>query len=99
MVVCEDRFLHPSIHGAGKMSHPGAASVACSGAAAVSSRGAATILRRSIHEAPCGTCVHRLHHPLGRYESLLPWAQSATDGYIVEFHPSDGTDGPSIWTE
>ena len=33
------------------------------------------------------------------YGSLLLWAQSATDRYIVEFHPSDGTGRPSIFTE
>src|ERR1700676_165987 len=41
----------------------------------------------------------RLHHGLGPHDSLLPWAQSATDAYIVQFHPSDGTDIPSIFTE
>jgi ribonuclease HI len=33
------------------------------------------------------------------HESLLTWAQSATDGYTMEFHPSDGTDRPMIFTE
>ena len=33
------------------------------------------------------------------HESLLPWAQSTANGYIVEFHPSDGTGISSIFTE
>ena len=76
------------------MSHPGIATIACAnaGTAAVSCRGAATIVRPSILEALGGTWAHRMHQTLGRHESVLPWAQSATDGYIVELHPSDGTD-------
>jgi len=33
------------------------------------------------------------------HKSLLPWAQSAANGYIVEFCPSDGTGISSIFTE
>ena len=33
------------------------------------------------------------------YGSLLPWAQSATDGCIVEFHPSDGMGRLLIFAE
>jgi len=31
-----------------------------------------------------------MYHTMGPYKSLLSWAQSATHGWFMEFHPSDG---------
>jgi hypothetical protein len=41
----------------------------------------------------------RIGRIMSPHKSLLTWAQSATDGYTVEFHPSDGTDRSMIFTE
>jgi len=57
---------------------------------------------------PCGTIADSpswatgltgMYRTMGPYKSLLPWAQSATHGWVVEFHPSDGTGRLSISTE
>jgi len=40
-----------------------------------------------------------MYHTMGPHESLLPWAQSATHRWVMEFHPSDGMGRPLISTE
>jgi len=40
-----------------------------------------------------------MYHTMGPHKSLLPWAQSTTHGWVMEFHPSDGMGRPSISTE